>query len=1029
VEGLDGVSVSRRRLTINPVVPTKHNGVYTCEVSTSRRSQGSERTPFTHTATHHPFILSVTDDHLPSLVVAPESTVVRVGDEASFQCQFEDGTTTEWYFHNQGPLTETGRFKLYDNGTFLVRGVTSSDEGDYKCVGVHPKRSLPVTYSASLKLAYMASGEEPSLEPGPEVGLNHVVGVGGTLRVVCLPPPAYPHPDIFWATTDFEELPDSGSIRVEDNMLVIEGATYDHAGNYTCTSSNLAATATTTLSLVVTKRPVVEMVTKTVQVLEDETTRLECRFDTAPPPFTVVTWTLDAQQVTVDDYRISVSGSGADGSVSILRLRWVRLEDAGKYACVVTTVGHPPVVTKPATLIVTERLKFSRVPDATRVEVGGNTSIPCKARGAVPPAITWQRVPTHQGQCTGSGTTCKTTAGKGGSAHLPENMASSGGSLEIYNAVLENTGDYMCVASSAQATINTTVTLLVIESAVLEWVTQGPVQVEEGETLVLECHARGNPPPAIHWDYNHATNAFDPSRVDIQGNGTLRVSGMRPEDGGIYGCTAGNMGGLVRAEITVDVAGSGSKVLGRTVGVAVGGAAAYIALVGAMLFYCRQRRQRLKNTNARRNGSGRVCGEAGEERERLMYCARPRGIGAAVTGTNSVNHTVNNTTNVNTRATAESPTENIEAPGTPAPLLGGHMETSNIMQSSLCASNIMQSSFGASSHLGLSQASTHTMGSTAPSPQPVLNPSTQAVPQTTEGRKASYIEPMQICREDIQVLLTLGHGEFGEVQLARIRSPTEQLDSEELPDPEKLVMVKVVTSRDESVLAEVCREASMFSGKGHARVVTTLALFTSPRPHLLVTSYTDWGDLKQFLLATRKDGPRPIGGLRPPPVSHSQCIDMIQQVAEGLEYLHGRRHTHKDIAARNCLITSTLQVKLSNPALTRDAYATEYCTFRNQVVPVRWLAPEALLEDEHSMKSSVYSWAWLAWEVLTQAALPHTALTHAQVIDGAERGDLQHCTPTGTPPDLANLLTACWQYSPRPRPAIHDVVATLRTMV
>lgn len=57
----------------------------------------------------------------------------------------------------------------------------------------------------------------------------------------------------------------------------------------------------------------------------------------------------------------------------------------------------------------------------------------------------------------------------------------------------------------------------------------------------------------------------------------------------------------------------------------------------------------------------------------------------------------------------------------------------------------------------------------------------------------------------------------------------------------------------------------------------------------------------------------------------------LPQVAEALEYLSGRRHTHKDIAARNCLITSKLQVKLAAPALTRDAYQAEYCTYRNQV--------------------------------------------------------------------------------------------------
>ena len=50
-------------------------------------------------------------------------------------------------------------------------------------------------------------------------------------------------------------------------------------------------------------------------------------------------------------------------------------------------------------------------------------------------------------------------------------------------------------------------------------------------------------------------------------------------------------------------------VLSRTIGVAVGGAAAYIALVGALLIYCRQRRHRRKHSptcTARASGKFRV---------------------------------------------------------------------------------------------------------------------------------------------------------------------------------------------------------------------------------------------------------------------------------------------------------------------------------------------------------------------------------------------------------------------------------------
>lgn len=55
-----------------------------------------------------------------------------------------------------------------------------------------------------------------------------------------------------------------------------------------------------------------------------------------------------------------------------------------------------------------------------------------------------------------------------------------------------------------------------------------------------------------------------------------------------------------------------------------------------------------------------------------------------------------------------------------------------------------------------------------------------------------------------------------------------------------LVALQVVSTRDEQLLAEVCREAAMFSGPPHPHLVSALGLCTSHTPHLLVTQYTDW---------------------------------------------------------------------------------------------------------------------------------------------------------------------------------------------
>ena len=53
--------------------------------------------------------------------------------------------------------------------------------------------------------------------------------------------------------------------------------------------------------------------------------------------------------------------------------------------------------------------------------------------------------------------------------------------------------------------------------------------------------------------------------------------------------------------------------------------------------------------------------------------------------------------------------------------------------------------------------------------------------------------------------------------------------------------------------------------------------------------------------------------------------------------------------------------------------------YHNTLMPIRWLAPEAIIEDDHNMKTSVFSWAWLVWEIFTKASLPHENLTDSQV--------------------------------------------------
>lgn len=90
--------------------------------------------------------------------------------------------------------------------------------------------------------------------------------------------------------------------------------------------------------------------------------------------------------------------------------------------------------------------------------------------------------------------------------------------------------------------------------------------------------------------------------------------------------------------------------------------------------------------------------------------------------------------------------------------------------------------------------------------------------------------------------------------------------------------------------------------------------------------------MKQFLIATRKSSVGVVGNKeRPAPLTLKQIMSIVKQVTNALECLTSKNYTHRDVAARNCLITSALNVKITFASLCKTNYAAEYYSRRDQV--------------------------------------------------------------------------------------------------
>ncbi|XP_029029920.1 macrophage colony-stimulating factor 1 receptor 2 [Betta splendens] len=339
--------------------------------------------------------------------------------------------------------------------------------------------------------------------------------------------------------------------------------------------------------------------------------------------------------------------------------------------------------------------------------------------------------------------------------------------------------------------------------------------------------------------------------------------------------------------------------------------------------------------------------------------------------------------------------------------------------------------------------------------------------ESINGNNYTFVDPTQLPynhkwefpRDKLRLGAVLGSGAFGKVVEATAYGLGTNGD---------ITTVAVKMLKPRAHLEErdaLMSELKILSHLGyHDNIVNLLGACTQGGPMLMITEYCSHGDLLNFLRCHAQDfmvsvlgvneaeeemfyknlpghdrrmrsdsgisccseyqDMQPVQspqqtqrGLQKASLSLCNLVRFSYDVAQGLDFLSSKNCIHRDVAARNVLLTDRRVAKICDFGLARDIRNDDsYIVQGNSRLPVKWMAPESIFQCVYTLQSDVWSYGVLLWEIfsLGKSPYPNVAVDtkfYTMIMEGRHM-----CQPDFAPAQMYQLMTLCWSLEPTDRP-------------
>ncbi|XP_063707985.1 focal adhesion kinase 1 isoform X2 [Culicoides brevitarsis] len=297
---------------------------------------------------------------------------------------------------------------------------------------------------------------------------------------------------------------------------------------------------------------------------------------------------------------------------------------------------------------------------------------------------------------------------------------------------------------------------------------------------------------------------------------------------------------------------------------------------------------------------------------------------------------------------------------------------------------------------------------------------------STPATRNYELDRNQLTLQDI-----IGVGQFGDVHIGTCRiknkltplkpnkkpanaNDIDALSYENQDENKTVIHVAVKTCKADADLAtseKFLEEAYTMQKFEHPHIIRLIGI-CSGSPIWIVMELARLGELRAYL---KKNGPK---------LKLGTLLLYSYQLSTALSYLESKKFVHRDIAARNVLVSSPTCIKLADFGLSRWIEDQSYYTSSKGMLPIKWMAPESINFRRFTTASDVWMFGVCTWEILMLGVKPFQGIKNSDVIGKLENGE-RLPLPNNCPPRLYSLMSQCWTYEPHKRPDFKTIKEVL----